>query len=97
MLQSSWAPLSPATATAGLCFRVACTSLGRQVPENSDYRNSRSRKLALVRKVTGRAERLVEELRRPTGSASVVARPGRIETEGDRCREVRAWPMSLGF
>jgi hypothetical protein len=26
-----------------------------------------------------------------------VARPGRIEIEGDRCREVRAWLMSLGF
>ena len=96
-LPSGWAPPLPAAATAGLPFHVARTSLGRQVPVYSDYRNGRSRKLTLVRKVTGDAERLVEELRRLTGGASVVARPGRIEIEGDRCREVRAWLMSLGF
>ena len=42
-------------------------------------------------------KRAAIELRRLTGGASVVARPGRIEIEGDRCREVKAWLMSLGL
>jgi large subunit ribosomal protein L49 len=96
-LPSGWAPPLPAAATAALPFHVARTTLGRQVPVYSEYKNGRSRRLTLVRRVSGDAEALVEELRRVTGGASVVARPGRIEIEGDRCREVKNWLMSLGL
>ena len=96
-LPSGWAPPLPAAATADLPFHVARTTLGRQVPVYSDVRGGGSRRTTLVRRVSGDAGALVEELRRLTGGASVVARPGRIEIEGDRSREVRAWLTALGF
>jgi large subunit ribosomal protein L49 len=76
---------------------VERTTAGRQLPVYTDYKNGRSRTLTLVRKVSGDVPFLVEELRRVTGGAAVAAKLGRVEIEGDRAKEVRAWLAGLGF
>ena len=63
----------------------------------TDYKNGRSRKLTVIRRVSGNVDALVEELRRVTGGAEVIARLGRVEIEGDRAKEVKTWLMAIGF
>jgi len=91
------AAAAPPAPGAAAPFRVERTTAGRQLPVYTDYKNGRSRTLTLVRKVSGDVPFLVEELRRVTGGAAVAAKLGRVEIEGDRAKEVRAWLAGLGF
>jgi large subunit ribosomal protein L49 len=95
VLPSGWA--SPRGADVSVPFSVARTAIGQQVPVYTDYKNGRSRKLTVIRRVSGNVDALVEELRRVTGGAEVTARLGRVEIEGDRAKEVKTWLMAIGF
>ena len=95
VLPSGWA--SPRGAEKSIPFTVTRTTIGQQVPVYTDYKNGRSRKLTVIRHVSGNVDALVEELRRVTGGAEVIARLGRVEIEGDRAKEVKTWLMAIGF
>ena len=53
--------------------------------------------MTVVRRVGGNVNVLVDELRRVTGGASVEARLGRIEVEGNKAREIKTWLAGIGF
>ena len=67
------------------------------MPVYSDFKNGRTRKLTIVRKIVGDEEALAAEIHRVTGGAEVTVRPGRIEVLGDRRTELKNWLMGLGF
>ncbi len=71
--------------------------MGAQLPVYSDFKNGRTRALTVVRKVGGDVYVLREELRRLSGGAAVTVRPGRLEVEGNKSKEIKAWLAGLGF
>jgi large subunit ribosomal protein L49 len=78
-------------------MQVHRTTKGKQIPIYTDFKNGRTRELTILRRGTGNVEALREELRRVTGGAEVHVRPGRIEVEGNRSKELKTWLMGLGF
>lgn len=81
----------------GLPFFVSRTPT-QGIPVYSDYRNGRSRVLTIVRKISGDAEALREELSRVLGgSVRVDVRVGRVEVSGNRVPEIKSWLAGLGF
>lgn len=77
--------------------QVSRTSKGQQIPVYTDFKNGRTRQLTVIRRITGNVDALREELRKVTGGAAVSVRPGRVEVEGDRSKELKTWLMGLGF
>jgi large subunit ribosomal protein L49 len=78
-------------------LQVDRTTVGRSLPVYTDFKNGRTRSLTVVRHVRGDAAAFAEELRRVTGGAEVVVRPGRVEVEGNKAAEVKTWLAGLGF
>ena len=104
--QFAVSPLEPAASgfvaptgqvPTGLPFSVSRTpTLG--IPVYSDYRNGRSRVVTIVRKISGDAGALRTELGKVLGgSARVDVQVGRVELDGNRVKEIKAWLAGLGF
>lgn len=77
--------------------QVSRTTLGKQVPVYTEFKNGRTRRLTVVRRVTGSEAALARELYRVTGGATITVHAGRVEVEGDRSKELKTWLMGLGF
>lgn len=80
-----------------LLVQVSRTTLGQQIPVYTEFKNGRTRRLTIVRRVTGSEDALAKELYRVTGGASIAVRTGRVEVEGDRSKELKTWLAGLGF
>jgi len=95
---SGYLPPAPGAAPGALPFAVARTAVGRQLPVYRDYTNGRTRTTTVVRRVTGDAAALADEIARVTGGARVDVGHGRaVVVEGDRADQLRLWLAGLGF
>lgn len=95
---SGFLPPAAGAAPGALPFAVSRTAVGRQLPVYRDYNNGRTLTTTVVRRVTGDARALADELVRVTGGARVDVAHGRaVIVEGDRADQLKLWLAGLGF
>ena len=81
------------------------TTKGKQVPVYTDFKAGRTKVLTIVRRITGDAEALRDELQRVLAQGSqpgakppaVRAALGRVEVDGNWAAQTRQWLLRLGF
>eukprot|EP00357_Protocruzia_adherens_P035586 CAMPEP_0115013180 /NCGR_PEP_ID=MMETSP0216-20121206/25237_1 /TAXON_ID=223996 /ORGANISM="Protocruzia adherens, Strain Boccale" /LENGTH=132 /DNA_ID=CAMNT_0002382495 /DNA_START=38 /DNA_END=436 /DNA_ORIENTATION=- len=87
---------TPLGGTDHLPFQVDRTHTGN-LPVYSDFRNDYTRKLTIVRKLTGDMEEFKKEISKVCSNAPVTEKVGRIEVKGVHTGAVKLWLRRLGF
>mmetsp|Transcript_18016 Transcript_18016/g.29955 ORF Transcript_18016/g.29955 Transcript_18016/m.29955 type:complete len:148 (-) Transcript_18016:15-458(-) len=95
---TGWAPPVPAL-SKGLPYQVE--RAGRQrtnFPVYLDYKNGNTRTVTILRKITGDANALAEDIRAELGPSSLVTiHPGRIQIAGNQKIKLLNWLKNKGF
>ncbi|KAK8796510.1 hypothetical protein WA588_000641 [Blastocystis sp. NMH] len=78
-------------------FAVTRTKLAKQLPVYSDYRNNRTQRLTVVRRIEGDINEMACELGKVCPGSYIEVHNGSIQIEGNRGLEVRKYLEDLGF
>jgi large subunit ribosomal protein L49 len=87
---------APLGGTENLPFMIERTHLGN-LPVYSEYRNNRSKKVTIIRKLYGDSGEFSEELSKVVSNAVIEERNGRIEVKGIHTKNIKTWLLRLGF
>ena len=79
-----------------LPFQISRTHTGN-LPIYSDFRNDRTRKLTIVRKITGDINEFKEELSKVVSNSPITEKVGRLEVKGLHRPVIEVWLRRLGF
>ncbi|KAM7454392.1 hypothetical protein BLSTO_04852 [Blastocystis sp. subtype 1] len=88
-------------------FVVTRTTLGKNLPVYSEYRNNGSRRLTIVRRIEGDitvssaslpyTQKMSQEIKKVCPESDVEVHAGSIQVEGNRSQEIRKWLSDMGF
>lgn len=67
------------------------------LPVYTDFSGGDSKKLTIVRRITGDIEAMRDELIKITGNSQAVIKHGKIEVTGLHSSKVKKWLRCLGF
>merc|ERR1712216_410236 len=82
--------------SADAAWTVSRTKSG-QLPVYSDFRNGRSKRTTILRRIRGDVTILEKELSRVCGGEAVARKMGRLEVKGNHTAAVREWLTGLGL
>ena len=88
--------VKPLGNTQHLPFQVFRTHLGN-LPVYTEFRNNRSKKVTVLRKVIGDTEELKQELAKVVSNSPISEKVGRLEIKGLHSQVVKLWLRRLGF
>lgn len=88
--------LQPLGNTDHLPFFVSRTHRGN-LPVYTDFRNDRTRKITIVRRLLGDVEAFKEELAKVVSNNEIWEKNGRVEVKGLHIDVVTTWLRRLGF
>jgi large subunit ribosomal protein L49 len=79
-----------------LPFQISRTHTGN-LPIYTDYRNDRTRKLTIIRRISGDINDFKEELAKVVSNAPISEKVGRLEVKGLHKPVIEVWLRRLGF
>ncbi|CAG9318528.1 unnamed protein product [Blepharisma stoltei] len=87
---------TPLGGTNAIPFQISRTWTGN-LPVYTEFRNDRSRKLTIIRKILGDVEEFKTELQKVVSNSPIYEKNGRIEVKGLHSESVKLWLRKLGF
>ena len=87
---------TPLGNTEHLPFHVQRTSTNN-LPVYTDFTYGDSKKLTIIRKVTGDMHAIKEELIKITSNSEVIIKHGKLEVKGLHSAKIKKWLRCLGF
>eukprot|EP00002_Diphylleia_rotans_P014006 TRINITY_DN2725_c0_g2_i1.p1 TRINITY_DN2725_c0_g2~~TRINITY_DN2725_c0_g2_i1.p1 ORF type:complete len:124 (+),score=25.41 TRINITY_DN2725_c0_g2_i1:51-422(+) len=78
-------------------FHVSRTAYGKGLPIYTEFRNGGTRKLTVIRRLSGDVDAFVQEMQKVIGPVKVEKKIGSLVVTGLRSREIKLWLSSLGF